>query len=1857
MCSQVCHNHHEDAYMALMKGLRELDLRGAAVPSSLVLIGDHAFPLAMNSTGQVVMAASLYGCGRIVALGHEAYLTAVPGFIDNALTWLRGDKSDNMSVGVHKSVLAVAKNLSKSHFEAKVVEGFDSSLKLDVYVTDSDSVNANELVGFLKEGGGVLIAGEAWSWAAKHPKDNTLLLFPGNKVSGVTGIYFSEHKGAAECIPVYPHIPSTWMDSVIGKNFEDDLEFLLEGVENFDLQGRVICSEVMVHGRLAFPIGTTPDGRSFLAGAYYGQGRIIVVTHEGLLARASLFQFWKNALHWLDEGRNGLVGILSSRNLKLLGKCGLKCEITALKKELSVYVVPSTIFSKPEDVLTYVAEGGGLLVAGHAWNWAQKRRGHNVLTEFPGNKLLNKVGLSMLGSTIGGGLYKTPEPSKALTDYYHFHHLLHRFAAHVKKGENLTKREEACLTKLGTDCATYLHMQAHDCCSYTQVVSVLTEVLKTSGIPPVNAKCPVKAPKDHLLLSVVATVYKYSPYQDELLPYLIKDIEPVAVVYNQKVQISVKTGGRGEWVSTGLYLANGMKTYIAVPPELVNKGWLIQIGCQTDCLKAGPLKRAPCVYERFPVTSEMIQVNNLWGGLIYLIAPAKTKVHGVEVTVQMAVQAPYYKSGVTSAADWELLRNAPAPWAELEFENIILTVPSSVVRNLERPDLLAAHWDKIMRAIADLSSTPHKFARKERFVTDVQISHGLMHAGYPIMTHRHTAAQLVSVDYMMTKGLWGPIHELGHNQQRGCWELKPHTTEGTCNLWSVYVHEEVFGIQRDKAHQAIFPAKRKCRRDVYVKGGRKLKTWTMWCALETYLELQEKFGWDGLKKTFGAYYKMSTFPRDNKGKMSLYALTFSQAVGVNVCGFLKAWGWVIDPATEKKLSSLPEWTDHPMADYKRADLHTCLPQSCSKSDWTESLDCLIMSSQHVQAYSSLMKGLTELDISGPYVPSVLDLVGDRAFPLAMNSHGQILMAASVYGSGRIVVLGHEGFLTAFPTLTENAVAWLKGDGPDNRPVGVQKTIKAVVDSLSKSCGPTKVLDGFDKNLELGVFVTNADSVSGKEEDLVEFLRGGGGVLIAGHAVTAPQKNPAENTKFHFAGNSVTSVAGIYVTQHPAVVEQLPVYPQIPSSWKSLAVRHSSEDDLEVLLQGISEFDLVTSNVPSELLVHGPRAFPIAATEGGQTFLAGAHYGKGRVVVIGQEGLLGVESLVPFWKNALTWLDRGRDGTIGVVPTLARVHSLYTNSDIKCQQTEFNRDLSVFVCKAYVDEEKMMELQEFVAEGGGLLLGGQGWYWAHANRKKNVLTEFPANKFLYNMGLSLLARMIPKGVYKAPHPSRDIREAYHLRHMIHHFTAHVTQGTDLTQHEEANLKKLGSDSAFFLQMKAHHCASYSQLLDVITDVVKTCGIPQVTESSPVSTAKDHALLHLGAGLYRAHPSRDTLLPHLIKDIPSLPVVNNYKVIVDADTTGGEEWISTGLYLSPGMETTVVVPEQIVNKGWEIQIGAQADALTKDLLKRPPRVCVRFPVTARETEVYNLYGGLIYLVAPHQTQMSQLEVTVEVAVLAPYYKFGVTTAADWSELRSAPAPWAELEFDNIVLTVPSGVVRELEKPEELAAHWNSIMKAIADLAVIPTKFLRKERFVTDVQISHGLMHAGYPIMSHQPTAAQLVSIDHMMSKGLWGPIHELGHNQQRGCWEFKPHTTEGTCNIWTVYVHEEVFKIPRARAYPGLTPEKRKALLEQHVKKGRRLEDWSVFVALETYLQLQEKFGWDAVKKVFAAYHDMTRFPADNQGKMNLYAETFSQVVEMNLCQFFKAWSWPIDPMTEEKLCHLPAWTDHPMVHYD
>lgn len=88
-------------------------------------------------------------------------------------------------------------------------------------------------------------------------------------------------------------------------------------------------------------------------------------------------------------------------------------------------------------------------------------------------------------------------------------------------------------------------------------------------------------------------------------------------------------------------------------------------------------------------------------------APRLTRPQGDEwgrrsFTVSGAVDAPYFKLGTTSAADWASReRSLQAPWAELATDKIVLTVPSYSIRALSNLDALMTKYDAMMDSMAD----------------------------------------------------------------------------------------------------------------------------------------------------------------------------------------------------------------------------------------------------------------------------------------------------------------------------------------------------------------------------------------------------------------------------------------------------------------------------------------------------------------------------------------------------------------------------------------------------------------------------------------------------------------------------------------------------------------------------------------------------------------------------------------------------------------------------------------------------------------------------------------------------------------------------------------------------------------------------------------------------------------------------------------------------------------------------------------------------------------------------------------------------------------------------------------------------
>ncbi|XP_053568798.1 TRPM8 channel-associated factor 2-like, partial [Bombina bombina] len=349
--------------------------------------------------------------------------------------------------------------------------------------------------------------------------------------------------------------------------------------------------------------------------------------------------------------------------------------------------------------------------------------------------------------------------------------------------------------------------------------------------------------------------------------------------------------------------------------------------------------------------------------------------------------------------------------------------------------------------------------------------------------------------------------------------------------------------------------------------------------------------------------------------------------------------------------------------------------------------------------------------------------------------------------------------------------------------------------------------------------------------------------------------------------------------------------------------------------------------------------------------------------------------------------------------------------------------------------------------------------------------------------------------------------------------------------------------------------------------------------------------------------------------------------------------------------------VITSGLQIQIGCQTDnnlSVKANEYIRAPQVTLSLPITKETIKLFTLWGGLVYIILPKGAKLGQFSVTVHGVQKAPYFQKGKTSLSDWRDtIRHYPAPWAELAADNVILSVPTENILSLDNPEELLQFWDEALAKVAELAAIPGH-PHPERIVLDVQIPGGSMHSGYPIVMTHADMNTLLDLKKIKDFGTWGIIHELGHNQQKSGWNWEG-TNESSNNLWSVYVHEKVVKVSWETAHRQLNPSRREQRIKDYLKDGANIKEWKLFVALETYLQLQEAFGWKPFIELFGDYQKI-KYENTDEYKRNLWVELFSQKVKKNLVPFFKMWGFPITAATSDKLSALPEWKENPMKKY-
>ncbi|XP_068943553.1 TRPM8 channel-associated factor 2-like [Petaurus breviceps papuanus] len=626
----------------------------------------------------------------------------------------------------------------------------------------------------------------------------------------------------------------------------------------------------------------------------------------------------------------------------------------------------------------------------------------------------------------------------------------------------------------------------------------------------------------------------------------------------------------------------------------------------------------------------------------------------------------------------------------------------------------------------------------------------------------------------------------------------------------------------------------------------------------------------------------------------------------------------------------------------------------------------------------------------------------------------------------------------------------------------------------------------------------------------------------------------------------------------------------------------------------------------------------------------------------------------FLTKAIHWLKGEQTGRIGVNTECECLAHWITNNGLTYSlENKLNSDMSIYCCLAYNDSEAK-QILEFVAEGGGLLIAGQAWEWSQQNPTKSVLTDFPGNHILNPFGISILSQYVNKNLFDYPGPSQ---RTYHFRLVMTQFFEEVERknGKFLRDWQE----KLIGDYSVFLRISTRETPIYDSVHQMLMKVIEKYKLPIVNQDKPLFRRFcSSILLCLAAEL--AHVRKDftseiyrlgyeTSIPHLYS-----PAIS-FNMEMNLTSHSGDIWKSTGLYLREGGTLNITIPNSACFSNLKVQIGCHTDDLREHhKLARAPIVVHQCYLDKQDNSISSLWGGLIYITVPKGCSLGNTSVTFTGAIPAPFFILGKTSAKEWkNSIRHHPVPWGELQAESIILTVPSRNLQHLENPEPVLHLWNQMTEAIAKLGGKANPFPQHERIVTDVQISKGWMHAGYPVMCHLDIVDCLLSENKIRKNGLSGPIQELCRNQQHDAWEFTPHTNEATCNFWSIYVHETVLNISRENIFPELSPEKRQRRLKEYQQNGAFMSTWYGWTALETYLQLQEAFGWEPFIQVFKSYQQLSGIPGNNESKMDVWVKKFSEQVQKNLVPFFKAWGWPIHKEVPTTIANLPEWKEDPM----
>ena len=694
----------------------------------------------------------------------------------------------------------------------------------------------------------------------------------------------------------------------------DDLEMLTAGLETVPAP---IVLPTSSNGTVrlglrseSFPVITGNEG-TFIAASHFGLGRVVAFSGQdfigssersSLLGIDSVDRLIANAVNWVAPrglnrplkirvdnqrladtlnqfGHSGVAvaptnftqGLWQTRDWSWQALSNVDVAIVQINEWGTLRVHPGHI----DALRLFLAEGGGLLIAGSALHWSWWL--HESASRFIGDLILDGAGITWNVDEVKDlSTGRLAQGDRVINTQLWCDYLA---------GETLDALEFNRLEGLFESAKT----QGRD----VELDRALNRLLEEAPPLPVSPESPFA----RLAANVAAT----------LPPHPWPRIHPWASTFPglpqgppiNDGQATLNTGWSGAQ-PLGFYAPPGQPVRVTVPAHMVDDGFRIRVGDLYDDLRVAPRvrvwSRAPLLWREFPLDERQIDVVNAFGGPLYLLSASHRDTQlqlGVDGGIPMIV----YSQGQSIPPAWTRAHWRPAaPQSILQSQGRVrMVVDSHALAAVQNPDAVLEFWSGFHQMHAQLAQEPTPRAYESHWLFDVQVGWGYANATQDRIAYPKLAEGWGLRTRQGDEDWWLFGHELGHQFQSDDWRGNG-VTEVCVNLFTMYtlnyyIHgggnfDTLGRFEPDAVDHASLLGV------VWAEAG-------VFGKLELYRQLIHTFGWSAFKDTFASYYDLA-YPRHQfGGELDGFAIRFSAVVERDLSAFLLRWQY---PVSESALA-------------------------------------------------------------------------------------------------------------------------------------------------------------------------------------------------------------------------------------------------------------------------------------------------------------------------------------------------------------------------------------------------------------------------------------------------------------------------------------------------------------------------------------------------------------------------------------------------------------------------------------------------------------------------------------------------------------------------------------------------------------------------------------------------------------------------------------------------------------------------------------------------------------------------------------------------------------------------------------------